>query len=287
MKVLWSVLAVVVAALVAAPFGRRPGRHRRRRPGRRGTAPAAPLRERHGRGRGVAAPVPAGVRAHLDVRDALAPDPAMSGSCTPGSTWPRCPAQGPVVAVAAGTVTAAGARGSYGNAVDVDHGGGITSRYAHLARIHPGISPGAVRDHRAGPRVEGSTGASTGNHLHLEILTRTADCSRPRAVSGPARRPPGRAGGRTNPPTEPHHRDGLRWAVAGGGWDRVRPAPGRHPAPGVADRGRRPHPGAGQGAVRRRRNQRTGSRGRCLPGSGWKRPPTAAPPQPPVRAPKG
>ncbi|MFZ1577003.1 MAG: peptidoglycan DD-metalloendopeptidase family protein, partial [Nostocoides sp.] len=40
------------------------------------------------------------------------------------------PRPGPVVAVAAGTVVEAAYRGGYGNAVDVDHGGGITSRYA-------------------------------------------------------------------------------------------------------------------------------------------------------------
>ena len=67
-------------------------------------------------------------------------------------------------------ITAAGYRGTYGNAVDVDHGGGITSRYAHLATIDPGITVGApvTTGQRLG--VEGSTGASTGNHLHFEIL---------------------------------------------------------------------------------------------------------------------
>ena len=61
-------------------------------------------------------------------------------------------------------------RGGYGNAVDVDHGGGITSRYAHLARINPTIRPGTTVTVGQVLGVEGSTGASTGNHLHLEIL---------------------------------------------------------------------------------------------------------------------
>ena len=80
------------------------------------------------------------------------------------------PDPGPVLAVSTGVITAAGYRGTYGNAVDVDHGGGITSRYAHLATIDPGITVGApvTTGHRLG--VEGSTGASTGNHLHFEIL---------------------------------------------------------------------------------------------------------------------
>ncbi|WP_353952505.1 peptidoglycan DD-metalloendopeptidase family protein [Knoellia sp. S7-12] len=81
------------------------------------------------------------------------------------------PGPGPVVAVSMGTVTAAAYRGGYGNAIDVDHGGGITSRYAHLARIDPTIRPGATVTAGQVLGVEGSTGASTGNHLHLEILT--------------------------------------------------------------------------------------------------------------------
>jgi hypothetical protein len=71
---------------------------------------------------------------------------------------------------AAGTVTAAGDRGGYGNAVDVDHGAGIVSRYAHLARITPTIRPGTTVTAGQVLGVEGSTGTSTGNHLHFEIL---------------------------------------------------------------------------------------------------------------------
>ncbi|EAP98675.1 metalloendopeptidase-like membrane protein [Janibacter sp. HTCC2649] len=80
------------------------------------------------------------------------------------------PGPGPVVAVSTGTVVTAAYRGGYGNAVDVDHGGGITSRYAHLARIDPTITVGATVTAGQVLGVEGSTGASTGNHLHLEIL---------------------------------------------------------------------------------------------------------------------
>lgn len=81
------------------------------------------------------------------------------------------PGPGPVVAIGPGRVAFAGvSRGGYGNYVDVQHAGGITSRYAHLARID--VRQG--QPVRAGERlgVEGSTGTSTGNHLHLEILVR-------------------------------------------------------------------------------------------------------------------
>jgi hypothetical protein len=80
------------------------------------------------------------------------------------------PGPGPVVAAAAGTVTAAGDGGGYGNAVDVDHGGGIVSRYAHLARITPGVRPGAAVTAGQVLGMEGATGTATGNHLHFEIL---------------------------------------------------------------------------------------------------------------------
>ena len=86
-----------------------------------------------------------------------------------GADLVSLPEPGPVLAAHDGTVTAAGSRGSYGNAVDIDHGAGVLTRYAHLARIDPTIAVGATL--RAGDRigVEGSTGASTGNHLHFEI----------------------------------------------------------------------------------------------------------------------
>ncbi len=79
------------------------------------------------------------------------------------------PSPGPVVAVAAGVVTRAGRSGGYGNVVDVDHGDGISTRYAHLATIDPDITPdtGVHAGQHLG--IEGSTGVSTGNHLHFEV----------------------------------------------------------------------------------------------------------------------
>jgi murein DD-endopeptidase MepM/ murein hydrolase activator NlpD len=72
-----------------------------------------------------------------------------------------------VLAAAGGVVVAAGDRGGYGLAVEIDHGGGLRTLSAHLSRI----------DVRAGQRVEeaqrvgaiGSTGTSTGPHLHFEV----------------------------------------------------------------------------------------------------------------------
>jgi len=73
----------------------------------------------------------------------------------------------PVKATAAGVVSVAGPQGGYGNLVEIDHGGGLSTRYAHLSAIDvaPGqqVAPGAIVG-----RV-GSTGRSTGPHLHYEV----------------------------------------------------------------------------------------------------------------------
>ena len=81
------------------------------------------------------------------------------------------PGPGPVVAITAGRVVRAGwDLTGYGNVVDLQHADGIQTRYAHLASIEPDIAAGA--DVAIGQRlgVEGSTGASTGNHLHFEVI---------------------------------------------------------------------------------------------------------------------
>ena len=81
------------------------------------------------------------------------------------------PGPGPIVAITAGRVVRAGWDiTGYGNVVDLQHAAGIQTRYAHLASIEPDIVPGA--DVAIGQRlgVEGSTGASTGNHLHFEVI---------------------------------------------------------------------------------------------------------------------
>ena len=71
-----------------------------------------------------------------------------------------------VAATAAGIVTIAGSEGGYGNMVEIDHGHGLATRYAHLSAIevavHQKIAPGDVVG-----RV-GATGRATGPHLHYE-----------------------------------------------------------------------------------------------------------------------
>lgn len=73
----------------------------------------------------------------------------------------------PIYAAAHGRVIYAGRKGGYGNFVEVDHGNGLTTRYAHLSRID--VKVGQAID--AGETLGGlgSTGRSTGPHLHFEV----------------------------------------------------------------------------------------------------------------------
>lgn len=73
----------------------------------------------------------------------------------------------PVVAGASGNVTFAGWQNGYGQLVVIDHGGGLTTRYGHLSHIDVSQAQTIARGQFIG-RV-GSTGRSTGPHLHYEI----------------------------------------------------------------------------------------------------------------------
>jgi len=75
----------------------------------------------------------------------------------------------PVWAAASGTVTFAGDRGANGNLVSVRHDGGYESHYAHLSRIERGIASGVEVNQRQVIGYVGSTGRSTGPHLHFAL----------------------------------------------------------------------------------------------------------------------
>ena len=72
-----------------------------------------------------------------------------------------------VDATAGGTVTQAGYNGGYGNMVEIDHGGGMVTRYGHLSSIAVSVGDSVAAGDVIG-RV-GSTGRSTGPHLHYEV----------------------------------------------------------------------------------------------------------------------
>lgn len=74
-----------------------------------------------------------------------------------------------VVAASTGQVSFAGWGDGFGNHVVIDHGAGITTLYGHLASIDPTISSGTQIQIGQAVGVEGSTGWSTGIHLHFTI----------------------------------------------------------------------------------------------------------------------
>jgi murein DD-endopeptidase MepM/ murein hydrolase activator NlpD len=76
------------------------------------------------------------------------------------------PAGSAIAAAAAGTVIFAGSFGGYGNLVVIDHGGGMATAYGHMSAIY--VTGGSVSQGQTIGAV-GSTGHSTGNHLHFEV----------------------------------------------------------------------------------------------------------------------
>ncbi len=73
----------------------------------------------------------------------------------------------PIVAAASGKVVYAGWHPQYGKMVEIDHGNGLVSRYAHASNLEVGEGELVVRGQ--GIAKVGSTGRSTGPHLHFEV----------------------------------------------------------------------------------------------------------------------
>lgn len=82
----------------------------------------------------------------------------------------------PITAAASGTVIIAGPQGGYGNLVVIDHGGGLATAYAHQNSVAVAVGDSVTQGGVVG--YVGSTGNSTGPHLHFEVR-----------VSGAARDP--------------------------------------------------------------------------------------------------
>lgn len=94
-------------------------------------------------------------------------DPFTGGAAFHAGLDFKGPIGAPIYAAAAGTVSFVGGQQGYGNTVEIDHGNGLMTRYAHMSgfratvgqRVEPGQLIGLI----------GSTGRSTGPHLHFEV----------------------------------------------------------------------------------------------------------------------
>ncbi len=75
----------------------------------------------------------------------------------------------PVMAAGSGTVEESGWKGGYGNFLLLNHGNSYETAYGHLSRFAPGIHPGSRVRQGQVVAYSGSTGESTGPHLHYEI----------------------------------------------------------------------------------------------------------------------
>ena len=73
----------------------------------------------------------------------------------------------PIVAAASGTVTTAGWVSGYGNYTVINHGGGVMTAYGHQSAIHVSVGQRVTAGQTIG--LVGSTGNSTGPHLHFEV----------------------------------------------------------------------------------------------------------------------
>jgi murein DD-endopeptidase MepM/ murein hydrolase activator NlpD len=73
----------------------------------------------------------------------------------------------PIVAVAAGIVTYAGKHGGYGNLVEINHGNGFVTRYGHNSKVLVKVGQTVSKGQEVA--LMGSTGRSTGPHVHFEV----------------------------------------------------------------------------------------------------------------------
>ena len=89
-----------------------------------------------------------------------------------GIDW-AAPTGTPILAAGNGTIEEAGRKSAYGNYVRIRHANGYQTAYGHMSRIAPGVEPGVkVRQGQVIGYV-GSTGLSSGPHLHYEVLVNT------------------------------------------------------------------------------------------------------------------
>jgi murein DD-endopeptidase MepM/ murein hydrolase activator NlpD len=94
-------------------------------------------------------------------------DPFTGGAAFHAGLDFKGPIGAPIYAAARGTVSFAGVRHGYGNCIEITHGNGLLTRYAHMsafrARVGDPVGPGSIIG------LIGNSGRSTGPHLHFEV----------------------------------------------------------------------------------------------------------------------
>lgn len=141
---------------------------------KRGTLPPGlPAGGVSGNGSGASAtagfPMPAIVAPYGNWQAAPRPAPAKSALFMHDGVDLVAPTGTPIFAAADGVVVGAAPNGRYGNWIRIEHGRNLATVYGHLMAFAPGIQPGesVVRGELIG--FVGSTGRSTGAHLHFEL----------------------------------------------------------------------------------------------------------------------
>ena len=117
----------------------------------------------------------------------------------------------PILAAAVGTISFAGRAGGYGQMVEIDHGNGLKTRYAHLSQIL--VRPGDTVSLQQTIALMGSTGRSTGNHLHFEVRV-NGRATDPRGWFGSSAAPPAAATSAPVVPAATHISDFARRRAA-------------------------------------------------------------------------
>ncbi|MFD6228040.1 LysM peptidoglycan-binding domain-containing M23 family metallopeptidase [Streptomyces sp. NPDC060232] len=151
------------AAPKAAPKAAKPAGRPAAPQARQDSAPAAPAPAAQPAASGFVAPVSGGVSTQYKVAGAM-----WSSGYHTGVDF-IAPMGTTVRAVGAGTVVSAGWSGSYGNEVVIRHADGKYSQYAHLSQLSVSSGQSVTSGQSIG--LSGSTGNSTGPHLHFEIRT--------------------------------------------------------------------------------------------------------------------
>jgi murein DD-endopeptidase MepM/ murein hydrolase activator NlpD len=90
----------------------------------------------------------------------------------------------PIMAAGNGIIEEAGAKGEYGNYIRIRHANGYKTAYGHMSQYAPGVAPGVRVNQGQIIGYVGSTGLSSGPHVHFEVLV-NGDFVNPMSIQVP------------------------------------------------------------------------------------------------------